>query len=152
MIFASLVIASFGIDDEVVFAQKLVDYLRGAQHIAAAVLLKVEDKVLHPLFVELLHRVHELLVGICPETAYAYISHLWTYHIGCVDGVEGYLVAFHVEVKHLFDPSTHHSQMYHGASLASQPTHDFALVHLDAGYGCIVDADDAVACQDTHLL
>ena len=66
--------------------------------------------------------------------------------------MDGYLVASDAERKHVVNATTHHAEFYFCAFFAAQAFHDLFLRHLHAGNRRIVDSNDTVASQNTHLL
>ena len=94
----------------------------------------------------------ELLMRGGSKVADADIAHLRTQHIGGVDGMDGNLVTDDGEVQGVGNAATYHAQLYLRAFRPAQPAHNLFFLHLDAGNGGIVDADDAVASQDAHPL
>ena len=144
--------ASLRIDDQVALVEKLVGHLYGSLEIAASILLKVEDEILHALPLQSLHRLHELIVGGKPETADADVAHLRPNHIIAVNGLHGNLVSHDLENKPLADAAAHHAQLHPCPLGAAEPPHDFLLAHLDACNQRVVDRDDTIAGHDADLL
>ena len=75
-----------------------------------------------------------------------------TNHIICVQRVDGYLGAGNGEMEHLLHATAHDTKADLRAALAAQTAHDVRTLHLNTGYGGVVDGDDAVAGEDAHLL
>ena len=143
--------APLHVDDEVARLQELVGYAHGGIEEAAAVVLQVEHQVAHALALERVDGRHELIVGRCAEAADAHVADGGADHVGGVDGLEGNFVAHDGERQHARDAAAHHAEPHLGAPLAAQAAHNLVAAHLHAGYGGVVDADDAVAGQHAHL-
>ena len=86
------------------------------------------------------------------KATYTDIAHIRTYHIGGIDGVDGNLVAGDGKGEAVADAWTDNTQQHLCALGTTQALHDLLLRHLDTCNGGIVDADNAVASQDAHLL
>ena len=121
-------------------------------HVAAAILLEVQNKGLHALCKELLHAFHKLVVRGGSEVADADIAHLRTNHVSGVDAMDGNLVANDGEAQRVADAATHDAQSYLAALGTAQAPHDLLARHLDTGNGGVVDIDDAVAGHDAGTL
>ena len=85
------------------------------------------------------------------ETGQTEKSHGGGYHESRIYGRYRNLVSRDDEFQPVLDTVPHHTQFYFCVSRAAQPAHDFLTAHLHTGNGCVVHADDAVACQDAHL-
>ena len=103
---------SIGIDDEITPMQELVCDIDGSFQIAATVLLKVENQMLHTLRLQLAEALNELLMRRRAEIADADIADAWTNHIGGIDGMDRNLVADNGKLECLADARTHYTQLH----------------------------------------
>ena len=140
-----------GVNDHIVLLQELTGNVHRRLHVTAAVLFQVEDEALHALTFQFHDGIAHLGAGSHAETAQAYKAHSGTNHVCGIDGVEGNLVAYDTEGKHLFHAAAHHFQVGYGALGAAQFLHDVGPVHLDAGQRGVVDRNDAVAGKNADL-
>ena len=120
--------------------------------IPSPILLQVEDERLHALFLQLLQTLAELIVGGSTKTANADVAHLRTNHISSIDRLDRNLVASNNKQQGVGNATTNNAQVDLRALGTSQTTHNLLLGHFHTSNGGIVDGDDAVASQDTHLL
>ena len=97
VVLLTLLGASLGIHYEVALLQELLNDAHSRLQVAAAVVLKVEDKVAHACFLQRVDRGHELAVCGCTERTDANVAHVRTYHVVGVERVYGYLGARHGE-------------------------------------------------------
>ena len=143
---------SAGINDEVVLRQELIGNLHCRLQIASAILLKVEQKVLHALLLQLVHSRHELVVCRGTETTDTDISHARTYHIRGVEAFHRNLVALHVEHQRILHLATHNGELHRSALRSAQAHHYLVAWHLHTGNSRVVHRHDAVASHDAGFL
>ena len=144
---------SLGVDDDVVLLQELIGNLRCCLQVATTIVLQVENERLkRSLVPQLLQGLHELFVSGGAKRADTDVAHTGLDHVGCVEGVNGNLIACHRERQHVADTAAHHAEPYLRTLLATQALHDIFLRHLHTGDGGIVDANDAITRQDSYLL
>ena len=142
---------TLGIYNHIALAQKLVGNLHGTLKIATAIVLQVEDKAPHPLTAQGVGCLHKFIIGLCAKALQTDIAHLRPNHIGSSEGVYGYAVALHYKIECLLHTPAHHSEAHLRAFLAPEALHYLRTFHLHSGNGCVVHADDTVACDDAHL-
>ena len=120
--------------------------------IPSPILLQVEDERLHALFLQLLQTLAELIVGGSTKTANTDVAHLRTNHIGSIDRLDGNLVASNNKQQGVGNAATNNAQVDFRSLGTTQTTHNLLLGHLHTSNSRIVDGDDTIASQDTHLL
>ena len=120
--------------------------------IPSPILLQVEDERLHVFFLQSFQTLAELIVGGGAKTANADVAHLWTNHISSIDRLDRNLVASNNEQQGVGNAATNNAQVDFRSLGTTQTTHNLLLGHLHTSNSRIVDGDDAVASQDTHLL
>ena len=85
--------APFRIDNQVIFLKELIRNIHGSLQIATAILLQVEDQMLHPLPLQFLQTLQKLLMGGGAKITDADKADFRTNHIHSIDGMDGDLVA-----------------------------------------------------------
>ena len=143
---------TLGINDQIAALKKFVGDIDSCLQIAATILLKIENQILHALLLQVLKTLQELLMGGGAKTTDTDITDTWTNDISSIYRLHGNLIANHRELKSILDSLTHHTQMNGGTLRSAQALHDFFLRHLHTSNGGIIDRDDAVASNDAHFL
>ena len=141
-----------GINDEIALLQELVGYLSRSLKIASAIILKVEDKVLHSLLFQRIHRYCYLFMTGKTEASQSDVSDARTNHIRRIHGGYRNLVTLHLECKLVLDATAHDGKIHRGSLRTTKALHDFLLAHLHTRNSRIIHRNDAVAGYDSHLL
>ena len=124
----------------------------GGAEVAAGVVLKVDDEVLHALLLELGDGLADLVGRVLGKAADADVSHLGVNHVRGVDTVDGYVVADKAEVDELGRAGALDLEGHLAALGAAQRLEHVVVDHLGTGEDGVVDVDDAVAGEDAGLL
>ena len=152
LIFCARHTTTLSIDDEVASIQELIGYLHGSMQIPSPILLQVKNERLHAFFLQLLQTLAELIVCGGAKTANADVAHLWTNHISSIDRLHRNLVASNNKQQGVGNAATNNAQVDFRSLGTTQTTHNLLLGHFHTSNSGIVDRDDTIASQDTHLL
>ena len=151
IVFSPLSSAPVGIYNKVASLQELLCNLHSSLEIASAILLQIENERLHTLLRQFVHTLDELVVRRSTKTANTDIAHLGANHISCINGVNRNLVANDVKCQRILYASTDNGQHDLCAFRATQTFHNLFLGHLDTCDNGVVDFNNTVASNDTHL-
>ena len=143
-------LAALCIDNQLARRQELVDHLDGDVHVAALVAAEVDDELLHAFHVEVGQGDKHLGVGLLAEVLDADVARLVAHHVVGIDADHGNVATNDGEVLQVLYAVTLYAELDLRAFLAFQMLHDGVALHADER--CGVGRDDAVACQDAHLL
>lgn len=141
-----------GIDHHVALLKEMRGKLMGRLEITAAVVLKVDDKILHPLGAEVREGFLKFLFGLLAEARDADVAGSRVGHIGGVDAVDRDVVARHEEGYRLGRALAEHFKKYLRTLFAAQNLDDARVGELASGNHRIAGLDDAVAGEDADFL
>ena len=141
-----------GINDEIALLQELVGNLSRSLKIASTIILKVEDKVLHSLLFQRIHRYCYLFMTGKTEAPQSDVSDARTNHISRIHRSYRNLIALYLEDELILDATAHDGKIHRGSLRTAETLHDFLLAHLHTRNSRIIHRNDAVASNDTHLL
>lgn len=120
--------------------------------IASTIILKVEDKVLHSLLFQRIHRYCYLFMTGKTKASQSDVSDARTNHISRIHRSYRNLIALYLKDELILDATAHDGKIYRGSLRTTKALHDFLLAHLHARNGSIVYSHNAVAGNDSHLL
>ena len=140
------------VDDKITFLQELIRYLHGSLKITAAIVLQIEDEVLHALLLQSIDCRHKLLISRRSKTANTDISGSRFNHVPPIDGLDRDLIPYHGEMELFCDSTAYDGEVDLRTLGSAQPTHYLFAAHLYTRYRRVVDGNDTVAGQDTDLL
>ena len=141
-----------GINDEIALLQELVGYLSRSLKIASTIILKVEDKILHSLLFQRIHRYCYLFMTGKTEASQSDVSDARTNHISRIHRSYRNFIALYLEDEFILDATAHDGKVHRCSLRTTKALHDFLLAHLDTRNGSIVYSHNAVAGNDSHLL
>ena len=151
LIFSARHLAAHGIYNQVVTLQELVGDIYSGLEIASAILLEIENKVLHALIAQGFKTLKELLMGSSTKVTDTDITYLRTNHIDGINRLYGNLIAYNGKGEAVFNTLTDNAKLYFCALRTAQTLHNLLLGHLYTCDGRIVDRDDSIACNDAYL-
>ena len=103
LVFRTLHLTTIGIDNHISSLQEFVGNIDSGFQIATAILLQVQNHILHALSLKLFDALHKLVISLCPKITDTDIADAWTNHIGGIDGMNGNLIANHGECQFILD-------------------------------------------------
>ncbi len=100
--------------------QKVSSHLASGSQIASAVVLQVDNQLLHAFFGKFGGSLAHFGGSFLGKAAHGNVAGLVVDHICLVDAVQGYVVAGHHKLKQLGVVASHYHQAYFRAFFAAQ--------------------------------
>ena len=149
--FFARLLVSFGINDQLVLAQKLVGQVDRDVQISPAVSLQIEDQVFHSLFLQFLQGFPKFVGRRSGKAVQFDVSGSLICHVSGIQAVYRNFSTRDLELDQVGHSATQDLHPHFRVLRAAQAFHHIRVLHLDAGNQRVVHHDDAVASHQADL-